>query len=113
MKGINSITPQITEPIIVNGRRLVPRDQHSGPVLKLTKKDKVEIEQLQKELNRKIAAAIKFRNSIEGNRNLSIDARRNCYDSLFDLENDIESLKNKIRKIKIARFEKQKESLKK
>ena len=93
--------------IFLNGRKLIPLGQHKGPILKLTKREKSEIAILEKELAEKIASACKFRSYIQ-NSNLSIDMKRNYYSKLWDIEMDIDILKNKIREIKVNRYNHQK-----
>lgn len=96
----------------INFTGLVPKESYTGPILKLTKSDKAEISTCEKELTEKISAACRFKRYIE-NSNLSLERKRSCHNKLCDLEHDISIIREKIRSIKVARLNKQKESLRK
>ena len=99
---INKIAKEI---ITSDGRRLIPKSEYKGPVLKLTEEDKNKIDYFQKEIAKYELEALK----IDGILSQKMSTRERDYYSgiMLHLENLIESLTNDIRKIKIFRINEQ------
>ena len=103
LKTNNVIRPIITS----DGRRLIPKSEYKGPILKLTTEDNRKISCLQNEIANYELQLIKILEILSGKMN----ARERDYYSgvAFNLESVIKGLKNDIRKIKIFRINQQKQ----
>ena len=91
--------------ITPDGRRLIPKSEYKGPVLKLTEKDKNKIDHFQKEIAKYELEAIKLSEILS--RKMSTYERDYYSGIALHIENIISSLKDEIRKIKIFRITQQ------
>ena len=103
MQKIESISP------IFNSRRLVPRSQYKGPILRLTKKEQCLISAMEKEINDCQADLVKINNL---HQNAKTESQRYSYNAIWiDLTIRIDILKKNIKDIKQNRLKIQKERM--
>lgn len=93
-------------PIVVNGRKLIPAKDYNGTILKLTKKDKEIIDLLKEEISKLEYEHYTLSKKIMYLRPKS--HKKYIYDlELRNIEEQIDSLRSEIIEIKKARFNKQ------
>ena len=91
----------------IKGRNIVPISEHCGPVLKLTKKEKLLIDSMKKEINEKQLDVYKVSGLMA---KATTEKLKYIYnDILVHLTTRIEILQDKIKDIKTNRFKIQKE----
>ena len=95
-----------TKEIIVNGKRLIPAVEYKGPVLKLTKADCKNIDELQKKIENFEFEHMKI-SSLLMNKNLSNNSRDYYSEVCLCIEYQINALRDEIKNIKLQRHQKQ------
>ncbi len=97
---------QATNVVVVNGKRLIPRAEYKGPILKLTKADNQDIAKLQKQIENLEIEHIKIV-SILSNKKFNGYEKDYYNDTCIKIEHQINTLKNQIEHIKSVRHQKQ------
>ena len=106
MSKILSISPSIAQ-----GRKLIPKSEHHGPILKLTKKEQSLIDSLQAEVNNYQTEVYKI---INLKRQATTETLIYYYnDILVHLTNKIDIISDKIKEIKTNRYRIQLENFQK